>query len=175
MRRPRALMFLTAVVALLLVTSPALARERAGAVGKTANCGLSGTWYGYNSHGDSLLTITRLGRGHYSVVFDANHTEAVPPAKATTDWRGELKKIGGKKYRFTSMAYLPLEDGLGVPMAMGVCTLTTKQTQCDTFKSRGSCAYFGFFPGQDPFVDGFPLAEPEKLRNRFWRLRTSVE
>ena len=173
MNRSGWLMALALGLALVLLAAPAAeAKNRAAQKEGVNSCGLSGTWYGFNDFGDTVLTITRIGKGRYSVIFDAGHSQVVPPATATSDWRGEMVKIGGKKYQFKSIATLPLEEGLGVPMALGVCDMTTKQTGCYTFKSRGSCTYLGFFHGQDPFTEGFPLVEePEKLKNRFWRMR----
>lgn len=154
----------------LVVASPAMAKERGVPPEKVDSCGLKGTWYGFNNHGDDLVaTFNRTGRGVYAVSVDYG-LSLIPGTLGGTSWKGELVKIGGKKYRMTAMAFFPLEEGFGVPLAMGYCSITSKKLGCDQMKGRGSCAFFGFFHGQDPFTEGIPLDEPAPIKNLFRRM-----
>ena len=171
-------MLTASVVVLALVlaaSSPAQALGRDARSEKTETCGLKGTWYGLNNHGDDLVaTYTRTGRGVYAVNIDYP-ASLVPGTTAGSSWKGELVKVGAKKYQLTVMSFFRLEEGIGLPMAMGHCSITSKKLGCDLMQGKGTCSFFGFVHGQDPFTEGIPLAEPTPIKNLFRRMPTGAE
>lgn len=170
MRFWKPLTVVTVSLALLLSASPGLAKERAQVTEKAESCGLKGTWFGFNNHGNNLVgTVARTGRGTYSVVFDSG-ASLIPGAEAGTNWRGEIVKIGAKKYRLTVMAFFPLEEEVGLPLGMGYCSVTSKKMGCSLLEGKGTCGFYGFFHGQNPFTEGIPLGEPSRLKNAFHRM-----
>ena len=170
--KQRRLWISLAMVLALIVTGAGStqAGDRAGDTEKADSCALKGTWYGFNNHGDDLVaTFTRTGRGIYTVSIDYG-VSLIPGTTGGTSWKGELVRIGGKKYQLTVMAFFPLEEGLGLPMGMGHCSITSKKLGCGLLRGKGSCAFSGFFHGQDPFTEGIPLAEPAPIKNLFRRM-----
>lgn len=174
MLKQNLLVALAAVVVLAIVAaSPIQAKERAEGAEKAENCSLKGTWYGYNTHGAVwIVTITRSGPGTYSIEMDSGANPVYAGTTGGTNFRGELVKTGAKKYDFTTMAFFPIEEGFGIPYTLGYCPLTAKKTGCHTWEGKGVCAPArGFFHGQDPFVDGFPVVEGEgRLKVYFRRM-----
>ena len=171
MSKQNLLITLAVALALAVVAAgPVEAKERAVGEEKTENCSLKGTWYGFNNHGNTLVgTVTRTGKGVYSVVFDTG-ASFIEGTTGATNWRGDIVKIGAKKYQLTTMAFFPFQEGLGIPLGMGLCSVTLKKEGC-TFKGvQGSCDFYGFFEGQDPFTEGIPLGEPSRLKSTFRRM-----
>ena len=175
MKRPNVVLLLTLAL-IVMVAGPTMAKERGVANEKGENCSLKGTWYGYNTQGAVwIVTITRSGPGTYSIDMDAGANPTIPATTGNTNWRGELVKTGAKKYDFTTMAIFPVEEGLAVPYALSYCPLTAKKTGCHTWEGKGTCLPVrGFFHGQDPYEDGFEVAESEgRLKVYFRRMPVS--
>ena len=94
----------TVLVIAILVTLPSFAQDVSG--GGRGPCGIEGTWYGTNSAAfHFVFEMEKNAAGGYSMVADGF---AYLPTGGeycinSTEWHGEMAKIGPKTYRFRQL------------------------------------------------------------------------
>ena len=86
-----------AVVAMVLVASPALAKEPGGGAGN--ECSPNGTWFGSNGLGQNYtITITRVGGNRYMAVAEGLTDPTF--CNESTVFRGEMARTVGTPTSF---------------------------------------------------------------------------